>query len=638
MQLSPLQSRLAASFIASCLLLALYFTLFSPHFAVAAEPKETFPLFLDDADIHVDLAESSSRDKTYEPEFLAFDKSIIGRAAADGTETLTNKEAKSVEIGEGATKIFKFEIPGLPARETADRQFELRDVHPPPQERDIDGHVTERDIILDASEEAPELAKRQTSRTVFISANTCNQPMRVEGSKTTLDPPQLTLFVSKSPSNQSPGPSANLATQDIISFNDGAVMHSLSVSNQLYIGVYAPNVSAEFFGTYMFEVAVSTDDFVHSYSTEPEKNLIFVDSDSHGALLYTPSLTDSPDPEAQARAMSTRPFVMFAQNKDDRSINGLRFSYCGLKNYAQVAAIKNGQLTQMVTTAMTNRGPGNFPKQQFYFSGLNASSNYTGILARSGSSGSQVGSGGHVFRATEFKTKSETGNCAIIANLAFCDQVAYAVPSNPKFNTTQLGKFYDDYAATMYNNFNKSLQQIPCEAPSSQRYSLASNCTSCAAAYKEWLCSVTIPRCEDFSNQEPYLHIRAASYPFPNGTMLDAATLAAQKADHPYENISAFNSSRNPLIDEVIQPGPYKEVLPCEDLCYKLVQSCPSAMGFGCPQPGMAGFDSGYAHRAANGLTCNYQGSAHVKSSSVKPLLSWGIFSAALGSMSFVLL
>jgi calcium channel MID1 len=45
-----------------------------------------------------------------------------------------------------------------------------------------------------------------------------------------------------------------------------------------------------------------------------------------------------------------------------------------------------------------------------------------------------------------------------------------------------------------------------------------------------------------------------------------------------------FNHSRNPLIDQQIQPGPYKELLPCIDLCYEIVKSCPAAMGFGCPK------------------------------------------------------
>jgi len=219
--------------------------------------------------------------------------------------------------------------------------------------------------------------------------------------------------------------------------------------------------------------------------------------------------------------------------------------------------------------------------------------------------------------------RPDHGNCALIVDLAFCDQIAYSVPSNPNFgNSTQLAQFYDDYAASVYANFNKSLAQIACEAPSSQRYSLARTCDDCAAAYKDWLCSVTIPRCEDFSNTASYLQPRAVSQPFPDGSVLDAEALASAGV----RNTTAFNSSRNPLIDEVIRPGPYKELLPCDDLCYKLVQSCPAAMGFGCPLPRWTGFDGNYAkHEPTAGLTCNFPGSAHVVSGGMRAMVSWGM-------------
>lgn len=53
------------------------------------------------------------------------------------------------------------------------------------------------------------------------------------------------------------------------------------------------------------------------------------------------------------------------------------------------------------------------------------------------------------------------------------------------------------------------------------------------------------------------------------------------------------------MIDQIIKPGPWKEVLPCKDLCYNLVQSCPAALGFACP----AGrwLESSYG----NGSLCN---------------------------------
>lgn len=67
------------------------------------------------------------------------------------------------------------------------------------------------------------------------------------------------------------------------------------------------------------------------------------------------------------------------------------------------------------------------------------------------------------------------------------------------------------------------------------------------------------------------------------------------------------------MIDRVVRPGPYKEVLPCEDLCYSLVQSCPAALQFACPLPGK-GLERSYGRRSGEGeLPCNYLGVVYVR-------------------------
>lgn len=99
--------------------------------------------------------------------------------------------------------------------------------------------------------------------------------------------------------------------------------------------------------------------------------------------------------------------------------------------------------------------------------------------------------------------------------------------------------------------------------------------------------------------------------PFPNGTFLPQDQLILANAILP------INGSRNATIDEVIQPGPYKEVLPCDDICYTLVQSCPASIGFSCPRPGDLGFENSYGQKPITGLdaqgrqtnaSCNYPG------------------------------
>ena len=195
----------------------------------------------------------------------------------------------------------------------------------------------------------------------------------------------------------------------------------------------------------------------------------------------------------------------------------------------------------------------------------------------------------------------------------------------------ELARLYDDAAAAIYQNFTYSLQQIACNTTSTAQYSLVRNCDDCARDYKNWLCAVTIPRCADFSSQDPFLQPRNLGQPSLDNT--DSSNTGDDFSAKPesdndtdedenkeikgYEDTRPpsrrlyANSSRNPLIDELIQPGPYKEVLPCDDLCYSIVQSCPAALGFKCPLPGR-GLERSYGKRSRSGsITCSYLGAAY---------------------------
>lgn len=170
----------------------------------------------------------------------------------------------------------------------------------------------------------------------------------------------------------------------------------------------------------------------------------------------------------------------------------------------------------------------------------------------------------------------------------------------------------------MYGHFEKSLQQVQCEARPQNRYSLVKTCDDCKMAYKDWLCTVAVPRCEDFSQPDrAFLQARNIDKPFPNGTRVDEKILAL------HGNQTAWTSSRNPLIDVKVQPGPYKEVLPCDDVCYQLVQSCPASLGFTCPMPDSIGFNVSYGKRTGDGISCNYPGAAHYPSASGRRSVPW---------------
>ncbi|KAI3396131.1 hypothetical protein diail_462 [Diaporthe ilicicola] len=624
MQLSPLQSRFVASAIATVLLIIIYFTLFPPQFAFAEEISHGSPIVLDgSAGLGGVDTELETRDLWYSPEFEAFDRSILGEVTKRDTLSLSNNVPNQMNLAAGDTLVYVFKSSELSSSGDTS-SLELRG-DPGTSEGEEGG-------IFAGLDEESHVSKRATSAMVYISANTCLQPQG--NSTTSSEPPQLTLYVSNSTDNTSPGPSADASKQESMPFNEGAVMFNLTASDDLYMAVSASNVSSDYSGIYNFQIAASVDMWYHSYNESMDDELFWVDSDTTSVLLMTQNLTTARGKQEQ-QMMSSRPYVMFAQNDAVPSINGMRYSYCGLDNYAQIAAVRNGQETTQVTTGITRRGAGGHPKQQFYFSGLNASSRYQGILARNANATTDVnvpGGGGHVLRATTFETKSTGGNCALVFNLTFCDQVAYAVPSNNVTfpNITQLGEFYDKSAQALWDGFNKSLQQIPCEAPDSQQYSLVRNCSTCAAAYKNWLCSVTIPRCEDFSATDSWLQPRAINETLPDGSRPPADQLAPFSQSQ--QSQLSFQRSRNPIIDETIKPGPYKEVLPCEELCYELVQSCPAKLGFSCPRPWMVGFNTSYGQRGpANeqgNITCNYPGSFHFYDAAPGLAVPWLLASA----------
>ncbi|POR33354.1 Calcium influx-promoting protein ehs1 [Tolypocladium paradoxum] len=601
MQLSPLQSRLAASLAASLFLLVLYLLLLSPNFALAAElPLDSHEL----VDAPYEIGDAFQGPETYEPEFDLFDRSIIGRAPP-GVATLENNKPKALNLQPGTTACYMVERSAIFGT-------------------DGSGNARRADGQKDGSSTGgtPSRPSDKASKTLYLSANACLQPRFAGSDDKISSPPQLILSVSNSTEAGCQKLSKDPKDAGVRLFEEGAAMYSLNTTGDIYVGITAPNVSSDFQGVYNFEVAASLTDYFHRYQKRDAAELLWMDSDSTSALLVTRNLTEN-KADIQRIMDQEPPYELFVSNKDSTATDGLKHSACGLQHTAQITAnhLSNSNLNSPVRTGMTLRGPGSFPKQQFYFVSLNASSSYTGILVKrsnvSAHEKRQVGDfgpGSVVFEATEFQTVSGT-NCKVVTDLEFCNETQYAVPGNDnKFNSTALAKAYDDYAKKMYANFETVMMQIPCEASRTSRYSLARSCDDCKAAYKKWLCTVSMPRCEDFASSNQFALARNAGQAFPNGTQLPDDVRIALVA-LPYSN-----ASRNPFIDSEIQPGPYKEVLPCEDICYEVVQSCPSKIGFNCPRPGLMSFAYGYGQRGKNGSTvsCNYPGEARTPMSAAR--------------------
>ncbi|KAF8865943.1 hypothetical protein BDZ45DRAFT_640883 [Acephala macrosclerotiorum] len=636
-KLSPLQSRLAASLIVSAMLVILYFAISWPHFAYAAEVDSIRPedhnheRLLETPFLDLDYEDLDLRGLSYEAEFIGFDRGIIGRATTDPT-ALTNNVAVTTNVPQGQVMSYMFtnaslwadkspETPGLPSPILLDRRGAVTSDEDLVQDEEDDEE--EEDGDGDEQDSGLRLQPRQSTtnqRTLYITVTTCTQP---SSNATTDPPPQLQLYVSQSKNNTNPGPGQNSELQEMMELEQGYALYELNATGDVFMGIYAKNDST-YIGTYNAQIAASIDKPYHYYWNSSDPNLFVADSDANSALLFTdPLIANSSNTTLYEEWMDiTPPFQIFASDSGSNSIMGLQNSYCGLQTNAQIVANRTGQTTSQIVTGMTDIGVGTLPKQQFYVTGLSAGTTYNVALAMNGNSTASgdgvVGGGGQVFHMTTFDTL-QSDNCAVIFGLSFCNQVAYAVPTNPNTfpNMSSLAAYYDNATAYNYGIFKKVLAQIPCDTTSSAQYSLARNCTSCDAAYKQWLCSVNMPRCTDFTSTFSWLQPRAQGQPFPNGTFLDPATLKY------VNNSAALNGSRNASIDTNVVPGPYKEVLPCEDLCYNLVQSCPASMGFSCPQPGNIGFNESYGLRPITGAdvngrfanhTCNFPGLVYFKS------------------------
>ncbi|KAK8067163.1 calcium channel MID1 [Apiospora hydei] len=664
MQLSPLQSRLAASVVASCLVLAIYFLMFSPQFAFAAElsttPLDAFQngwtAALEEAPTIGDGDSGETKRTTeeitprepimYKPDFGLFDRSLLGRAPS-GVVALANNAPKNTQIDPGTLSAFVFEAKSVfnsrDGEGSNTNRLELRGDAPAAAQGSPDGAEGSGD-----GDSFSEIERRESpTKTLWISANTCIQPER-KADQTTLDPPQLTLYVSTASDNTSPGPMADKKKQDVRVFNEGAVMYNTTLRGDVYFTIAGPpNVAAGDFDTktYNVNIAASIDKCYYAYDADSEPNVFWVDSDSGATLMASGVLP----PVDQDSSLDKPPYTMFVFEAGDMAMNGVRNSYCGLKEYSLIGGTRSRVPKDTMVSRLVKRGTESVTKQEFFLSGLNASTKYTAVLASDPNAMSKgkrddniPGGGGFVFRQTGFETSQTGGSCFLIQNLEFCDQTQYRVPGNLKTfpNATALGKYYDSYAQEMYKNFDKALQQVQCDAENTGKYSLARNCDDCKQAYKNWLCTVSIPRCEEFSNNAPWLQMRNINAPF-----LNESSKMDQNITQTYGNQKAFNSSRLARIDEDVQPGPYKEVLPCDYLCYDIVQSCASSMGFSCPLPGKLGFNTSYGVLNENNtvnntdVTCNYPGSAHYKNAaSVLVSLTWVLWVGLLGGTLSVII
>jgi calcium channel MID1 len=414
---TALQSRFAASFAASLVLLLLYLAFSNPHLAYAANADSiahedhNHPRLLEllhqSEPFDASSSENGLEGENYTPEFAGIDRSIIGRAEATIQELGNNAPGKS-NINGGQTQYWTFpnktiwgpfspQTPGLPSNISK-----------------RDAQVVQPTENINDEEKVVELAKRQNSATntrrIYLSVNTCDQPHANEPNPN-VAPPPLELYISKKPTNQKPDKNTN---DGVVPIDGGCGEAIFDATSNVWFSVSAPQ-SSSFGGNYNYELTASIDALYASCNDTSSFNFKVIDSDTTSALLYS-SIFSNPntsDPvyqvESQAWMNGPPRFSVYAYNQDDPTVLGLHRSVCGLKNHAQIQGNLQGKNASNVDTDMTKRGDG-FPKQEFFLKNLNGTSAYYAIIGIDGNStssgGGVVGGGGTVWNPVNFTTKS----------------------------------------------------------------------------------------------------------------------------------------------------------------------------------------------------------------------------------------
>jgi calcium channel MID1 len=426
-RLSPLQSRLLAYIVASYFLLVAS-TCFG-SFANAAE-LQTAANHDDQPTLHAPLHEQLAyvQDDTqdneesggYAPDFNYFDRSILGRQAPQVNELLNN-EKKEMDISPGNTVYFtlkKRNSRNIREDGRALDALEARGIgNASGDDKNGDIATNEQDDVSDDND-GHELRKRQAGSQIWITANTCRQPLAMENITQTLkDHPQLVMYISADSRNQKPGPAStdHLATDPTgVLFDSGYANFTLQADSDVYIGLSAPTLPKELIGTWHFELAASFDGPYHSYNGS-NPFLFKIDSDSESALFVTYGLSDSNRSDVADRWRENDPMRMYAfaagngTGGNGSRITGLEHSFCALKDLFNETSQLNS------TTSITTQFGGGLPKSRFHISGLESNQTYNGFLVVEGSKDAlelpgvgTVRGGGKVFQQFTWTTKAGT--------------------------------------------------------------------------------------------------------------------------------------------------------------------------------------------------------------------------------------
>lgn len=352
------------------------------------------------------------------------------------------------------------------------------------------------------------------------------------------------------------------------------------LQNHVYITVEAP-LNGSLLVYWIYDLVVSLDGMVYQWDNRLWAHLI--DTTETTALVVSDKLTIDQESNLSSLRISNAGAPLEIHDSFMPEFSLHVFSYNELQKlnaYSRSWRVMHSwpaviKLSEITTSFQHRNGD---LEQQFYIEGLNASTRYVAYMTATYNKATiQDVYGRYVFAPLYFTTQPDLA-CQILYNLEFCTNVAYAVPSSRGLTRTELAAKYDNQAKLVYGNFSKALQQISCDVNQEAIFSPVRTCNDCAISYKNWLCSVIIPRCSSIRQDE-------------------------YRKRH-------LNELRSDFINTEIQPWlPYYEVLPCIENCERLVRDCPAKFGFKCPRHGNLNQESYAIYNASLGYpVCNWVG------------------------------
>ncbi|KAF8175761.1 stretch-activated Ca2+-permeable channel component-domain-containing protein [Pholiota molesta] len=208
------------------------------------------------------------------------------------------------------------------------------------------------------------------------------------------------------------------------------------------------------------------------------------------------------------------------------------------------------------------RDPTGF-RTQWLLSGLAPSTNYTAFVLQDASVS------GPIWLAT----KSAAFSCPLVHSLPFCPSVAYAMPLQAPpapalaHTAATLPANLTAPLLSYTTNFTTVLTTFACGR---DWYSPLVGCADCQAAYRAWLCAVSLPRCAEAPAAAASSSGVAASQSNAQAPLQPA--LSAQPAS------STPRNQFMPAFD-----GAYSVLLPCLEQCHATDRACPPFVGFQCP-------------------------------------------------------